>query len=480
MPRTILVFGASGYIGQHLVSELSQRGYTVRAVARRIERLQKLQLPGVTCYSVDLEKTTDVARLLNGVDTVYYLVHGMGESKDFIKHERRVAENVRDALLITPVKQLIFLSSLQAPEHEQSPHLRARQLTADILRSAEVPVSELRAGIIVGAGSAAFEVMRDMVYNLPVLTPPRWVRSRTTPIALENLLFYLVELLNHPSPEHRVFEAAGPEELTYQQQFEHFMAVSGRHRPLIPIPLPTSWISVWFLNVITSVPPTIAKALIQGLKHDLLAGDRTLRALIPQQLIPFDEAVRRTLEEEKKLANSSDWGYDAQAFARWRPEYGFFAKQAGFTVQTSASLSALWQVVNRLGGKEGYFFGNVLWKTRAAMDLLVGHRLAKGRPERAMLQVGDTVDSWKVIIVEPEKALTLLFGMKAPGLGRLSFTMVDKGTHRELDVRAWWHPHGMPGLLYWLLMIPAHLFIFRGMARRITRLAEEATGKSAQ
>lgn len=480
MPRTILVFGASGYIGQHLVSELSQRGYTVRAVARRIERLQKRQLPGVTCYSVDLEKTTDVARLLNGVDTVYYLVHGMGESKDFIKHERRVAENVRDALLITPVKQLIFLSSLQAPEHEQSPHLKARQLTADILRSADVPVSELRAGIIVGAGSAAFEVMRDMVYNLPVLTPPRWVRSRTTPIALENLLFYLVELLNHPSPEHRVFEAAGPEELTYQQQFEHFMAVSGRHRPLIPIPLPTSWISVWFLNVITSVPPTIAKALIQGLKHDLLADDRTLRALIPQPLIPFDEAVRRTLEEEKKLANSSDWGYDAQAFARWRPEYGFFAKQAGFTVQTSASLSALWQVVNRLGGKEGYFFGNALWKTRAAMDLLVGHRLAKGRPEREMLQVGDGVDSWKVIIVESEKALTLLFGMKAPGLGRLSFTMVDKGTHRELDVRAWWHPHGMPGLLYWLLMIPAHLFIFRGMARRITRLAEEATGKSAQ
>ncbi len=255
------------------------------------------------------------------------------------------------------------------------------------------------------------------------------------------------------------------------------MAVSGRHRPLIPIPFPTSWISVWFLNVITSVPPTIAKALIQGLKHDLLADDRELRALIPQKLITFDEAVRQTLEEEKKLVNSSDWGYDEHAFARWRPEYGYFAKQAGYTVKTPASLAALWQVVNRLGGREGYFFGNILWKTRAAMDLLVGHKLAKGRPAHARLKTGDSVDSWKVIIVEPEKQLSLLFGMKAPGLGRLSFTLVDKGDHRELDVRAWWHPHGMPGLLYWLLMIPAHLFIFRGMARRIARLAEEITGK---
>nr|WP_263450126.1 SDR family oxidoreductase [Klebsiella grimontii] len=472
-----MVLGASGYIGQHLVKRLSEQGFTVLAAARQIDRLKKQHLPGVECYSLDLNQPDALPALLAQTDTLYYLVHGMGEGGDFIRHERRVALNVRDALRETPVNEVIFLSSLQVAEQEQSDHLRARQITGDLLRESGVPVAEVRAGIIVGAGSAAFEVMRDMVYNLPVLTPPRWVRSRTTPIALENLLYYLLRLLDHPSHEHRVFEAAGPETLSYQQQFIRFMAVSGKRRPLIPIPFPTSWISVWFLNVITSVPPTTAKALIQGLKHDLIADDRALRALIPQPLIAFDEAVRRTLKEEEQLVNSSDWGYDAQAFARWRPEYGYYPKQAGCTVNTSASSGALWEVINQIGGKEGYFFGNVLWKTRGAMDLLVGHRLAKGRPERAYLQTGDAVDSWKVIIVEPEKQLTLLFGMKAPGLGRLSFTLRDKGDHRELDVRAWWHPHGMPGLFYWLLMIPAHLFIFRGMARRIAHLAEQITIK---
>jgi uncharacterized protein YbjT (DUF2867 family) len=478
VPQPILVLGASGYIGQHLIQALSQQGHEVRAAARQLARLQKQQLPGVTCHEIDLSWPEDLPSLLKGVDTLYYLVHSMGETGDLVAQERQIALNVRDALRDVPVRQVIFLSSLQAKETSESHHLKARQLTGDLLRDAGVPVTELRAGIIVGAGSAAFEVMRDMVYNLPVLTPPRWVRSRTTPIALDNLLHYLLELRQHPSSQHRTFEAAGPEVLSYQQQFEQFMRVSGVHRPLIAIPLPTRLISVWFLQVITSVPPTIARSLIQGLKHDLLADDTALRELIPQPLIPFDDAVKRTLQDEEKLANSSDWGYSPQAFARWRPDYGYFPKQAGFTVKTTASLTALWDVVNQIGGKERYFFGSPLWQIRAALDRLFGHRLAKGRPAHAHLQVGDQVDSWRVIIAEPEEQLALLFGMKAPGLGRLCFTLTDKGKHRLLDVRAYWHPHGMPGLIYWMLMIPAHLFIFRGMAQRIARLAEQSAEKN--
>lgn len=247
VPQRILVLGASGYIGQHLVHTLSQQGHQILAAARHVDRLAKLQLANVSCHKVDLSWPDNLPALLQDIDTVYFLVHSMGESGDFIAQERQVALNVRDALREVPVKQLIFLSSLQAPPHEQSDHLRARQATADILREANVPVTELRAGIIVGAGSAAFEVMRDMVYNLPVLTPPRWVRSRTTPIALENLLHYLVALLDHPASEHRIFEAAGPEMLSYQQQFEHFMAVSGKRRWLIPIPSPPAGFRCGFL-----------------------------------------------------------------------------------------------------------------------------------------------------------------------------------------------------------------------------------------
>lgn len=175
MPQRILVLGASGYIGQHLVRTLSQQGHQILAAARHVDRLAKLQLANVSCHKVDLSWPDNLPALLQDIDTVYFLVHSMGEGGDFIAQERQVALNVRDALREVPVKQLIFLSSLQAPPHEQSDHLRARQATADILREAGVPVTELRAGIIVGAGSAAFEVMRDMVYNLPVLTPPRWV-----------------------------------------------------------------------------------------------------------------------------------------------------------------------------------------------------------------------------------------------------------------------------------------------------------------
>lgn len=471
-PQRILVLGASGYIGQNLIPHLIEQGHDITAAARRIEWLQEQNWPQVNCQYVDVYQPETLAAALWDIDAVYYLIHGMGDGDDFIEKERQAAEHLRDALRSSSVKQVIFLGALQ-PDGDSSPHLVARKLTGEILRQSGIPITELRASIIVGPGSAAFEIMRDMVYNLPILTPPRWVRSKSSPVALENLLVYLADLLEHPAEENRIFDVAGPEYISYQTLFERFITISGKKRWLIPIPLPTRFISVWFISMITSVPTSIARALIQGLNHDLPADGKPLQALIPQTLQTFDQAVTATLKREEEVVDSADWGYDPEARARWRPGYGFYPKQAGYSLKTSASSQALWHTVQQLGGKEGYFYANILWQIRARMDDMIGNRVVYGRPERDTLAVGDLVDGWKVITIKPQRLLALLFGMKAPGLGRLAFTIKDHGDHRTLDVRAWWHPAGFSGLLYWFAMMPAHLFIFRGMARRIVRLAEE-------
>ncbi len=470
--QRILVLGASGYIGQNLIPQLIKQGHQVVAGARRIDWMLSQGWTDTHCIYVDLHDPETLDNVMKDIDVVYFLVHGMADQSNLIEHERIAARNVQKALDDSEVKQVIYLSALQHG-HTYSPHLIARRLTGEILRESKVPVTEIRAAIIVGSGSAAFEIMRDMVYNLAILTPPRWVRSKSSPIALENILFYLTELITHSSTEDRIFDAGGPEYISYQELFKRFIKISGKRRLLIPVPIPVSMISVHFISLITSVPPGIAKELIQGLQHDLPADDSKLKKLIPQQLTSFDDAVRNTLAQETDAINNADWGYDPDAKKRWRPGYGFYPKQAGETLGTIASSESLWHVIQQIGGKDEYFYANFLWKIRAVMDDMMLNKVKYGRPDRSELEIGDMINGWKVINLEPNKQMTLLFGMKAPGLGRLTFTIHDSGNRRSIDVRAWWHPAGFCGLLYWFAMMPAHLFIFKGMAKRISQLAFE-------
>lgn len=465
--RKVLVLGSTGYIGSHLVPALLSEGHSVLASSRSMAALDQRPWrhhPNLEVVQLDLAQDSNILPLLKGIDVVYYLVHGMASGNDFYHYELAMAHKISRALAQSTVSRIVYLGAT-LPDSELSPHLAARKATGDILRDSGKQVIELRAGIIIGSGSAAFEVMRDIVCNLPVITTPVWVRSQSYPIALATMVSYLSKLIDAPFSGSRILNAKGPQAISYEEQMRRFARVINKRILLLKIPFLTPRISAMWLGVVTSVPKPIAAALIDGLRHDLTQTTDDIAAHMTVPLMTFEQAVEQALSEESDVVKNDIWGFDADAVARWHKDYGYYPKQAGYTVETDASAASLWRSIQNVGGEDGYFFGDALWTLRAYMDAAIGgEALKKRRPEAETLAVGDYIDSWKVIKCEPFQHLSLLFGMKAPGLGRLEFTVTDLGEKRQLDIRAWWHPAGFRGLLYWFAMMPAHLFIFRGMA----------------
>ena len=473
-PSRVLVFGASGYVGRHLVPGLLGEGRHVRVSARDPRVLQARDWPDVEIVSADALLPETLAPALHGVDVAYYLVHSMAAGRDFGRLDREAASNFAAAAADARVRRIVYLGGL-VPEGAQSEHLASRRETGDMLRAGSVPVIEIRAGIIVGPGSAAFEVMRDLVYHLPLMITPRWVRAKSPPIALDNLLQYLLRLPWLDQVVEGIFEAAGPETLTYQEMMCVLAQVGGRKPPLIvPVPVLSPQLSAYWLRFVTSVPTNVARALIGGLKHDFAANDADLRRLVPQRLLSFRESVAAVFEAERQSTVTARWTEGAFAMRSHRIDYAFYAKRASGTAETWASPNAVWRIVSSVGGDNRYFFLDGLWTLREAMDWAAGGPgLKRGRRHPTELRVGDRVDSWKVIGLEPERRLTLGFGMKAPGAGALEFVLqpVDGGG-TQVTATAYWHPAGVRGLLYWYSLEPAHRIIFKGMTQEICRRAE--------
>ncbi len=478
-PATALVFGASGYIGTNLVPRLVREGWRVRAAARNPKVLQA-RCDDPTWRSVDLVagdalQPETLATALAGVDIAYYLVHSMAAGRDFGQLDLQAAENFARAAAAAGVRRIVYLGGL-VPKGADSEHLVSRKETGDKLREGAVPVIELRAGIIVGPGSAAYEVMRDLVYHLPVMVTPRWVRSKSSPIALANLLEYLVRVAMLPQAEGGIFDAGGPQYMSYAEMMRAFGEVIGSKPRLIAVPVLTPKLSSYWLALVTTVPASIARALIGGLKHDIPADDARLRALVPQQLLTFKDAVAAALAAEKAHKVAARWTEGALMFRGGRHDYAFYAKRAAGSAVARATPAAIWNIVTRLGGDVGYYYAAPLWKIRAWIDWLAGGPgLTKGRRHPSDLRIGDTIDYWTVMALEPERRLTLDFGMRAPGAGVIEFEIepVD-AEHTRVTVTAYWHPQGVWGLLYWYALVPAHLFIFKGMTREIARRAERA------
>lgn len=471
-----LVFGASGYIGTNLVPRLLAERWQVRACARNRKVLDARAWPDVQLAEADALNPDTLPAALAGIDVAYYLVHSMAAGRDFGRLDLTAADNFARAAAHAGVRRIVYLGGL-VPRDADSEHLVSRAQTGDRLRAGKVPVTEIRAGIIVGPGSAAYEVMRDLVYNLPLMVTPRWVQSKSSPIALANLLEYLVRIAILPAAEGRIFDAGGPEYISYATMMRQFGEVVGKRTLIIPVPVLTPTLSSYWLALITTVPANIARALIGGLKHDIPARDDELRALVPQKLLPFRESVIAALDAEKAHAVAARWTEGALMFRGGRHDYAFYAKRASGSAVANASAAAVWDIVTQLGGSNGYFYANVLWRLRAWMDWLVGGPgLSRGRRHPTELRVGDTIDYWTVLALEPQKRLTLNFGMKAPGNGVMEFE-IEPLNEREtrVTVTAYWHPAGVWGLLYWYVLAPAHRFIFKGMTRAIAHRAQGAS-----
>jgi len=352
-----LVFGASGYIGTHLVPRLLAAGKCVRASARNVAVLEARGWPDVACVSADALKPETLRAALQGVDVAYYLVHSMAAGRGFGALDREAARNFGAAAAAAGVRRIVYLGGL-IPAHARSEHLRSRAETGDVLRASGVPVTELRAGMIIGPGSAAYEVIRDLVNHLPVMVTPRWVKSVSTPIALDDLLAYLVAVADIDAAAGKILDAGGPDTVTYAAIMRCYGDLVGRHPLIVPVPVLTPRLSSYWLRLVTTVPVGIAQALVEGLEHDFVAHDDELQRLVPRARLGLEDAIRAAIEADRQHAVIARWVEGSIACRNFRPEYAFYAKREGATAHGDVDAERVFATVCTIGGEDGWFYAN--------------------------------------------------------------------------------------------------------------------------
>lgn len=478
--RVILLTGATGYIGGRLVPRLLEAGCQVRCLVRDPARLQgRPWLQRVEVVVGDCLRAETLAAAMEGVGVAYYLVHSMGAGQDFGNRDALAAANFAATARTAGVQRIIYLGGLGDPASGLSEHLRSRQETGAILREAGVPVTEFRAAVIVGSGSLSFEIIRYLTERLPVMICPRWLTTHTQPIAIRNVLDYLVAALETPASAGCIVEIGGAEVITYGAMLRGYACARGLKRWLIPVPVLTPRLSSYWVHLVTPVPSVIAGPLIRGLRNDVVVRSDSARELFPQ-IQPFDypTAVRLALANLDTGQVETAWT-DALASSQGDTRPVELVTQEGIILErrrrvVRASPAATYRAFARLGGATGWLYLNWTWVLRGFVDrLLGGVGLRRGRRDPKDVRVGDAVDFWRVEAVEPNEMIRLRAEMKVPGRAWLEFQVeaLDSTTSR-LSQTAYFVPHGLSGLLYWYLLYSVHSLIFSGLARRLARLAE--------
>ena len=486
----ILITGATGYIGGRLVPQLLERGYRVRCLARDVRRLSGRgwdEDPRVEIVRGDVLDPVSLASAMQGCSAAYYLVHSLlaGEAA-FESRDRVAATNFAAAAETAGLERIIYLGGLGHKADKLSPHLESRHEVGDVLREGAVPVTELRAAMIVGSGSASFEMLRSLVHKLPVMVCPRWVEVRTQPIAIRDVLAYLIGCLEVPATANQTYDIGGPDVLTYREMMMRFATILGTKRWIMVVPVLTPRLSAYWVNLMTPVNAGMAFALIESLQYETVCEEGKILDLVPIPRTGFENACRWALDKVNQNAVETRWTnaslpnwVERPASVAFSPQGSPIHNQQRFEADVPAAV--LFDRVRRVGGQVGWYYADFLWKIRGWMDRAIGGvGLRRGRRDPVAVRTGDAIDFWRVEDFVAGHRLLLHAEMIVPGDAWLEFRVEPIGEDRsELIQTAYFKPLPFWGRAYWHACFPLHLFVFQGMARGIVHAAERGEPRPA-
>ncbi|SNR80283.1 SDR family oxidoreductase [Actinacidiphila glaucinigra] len=489
MSLTCLVTGATGYIGGRLVPELLEAGHRVRCLARTPGKLRDHPWAGeVEVVKGDVTDPDSVAAAMEGVDVAYYLVHALGSGRDFERTDREAAEVFGSRARAAGVRRIVYLGGLTpagVPERELSPHLRSRAEVGRVLLTSGVPTAALRAAVIIGSGSASFEMLRYLTERLPVMVTPRWVGTRIQPIAVRDVLRYLVGCATLPPEVSRAFDIGGPDVLTYRAMMLMYAEVAGLPpRLIVPVPVLTPRLSSHWVGLVTPVPAGIARPLTESLRYEVVCRDHDIARWVPdpaEGMIGVEPALRLALQRIREANVVTRWSSASVPGAPsdplpTDPDWAGGSLYCDHRTRiVDASPEALWRVIEGIGGDNGWYSFPPAWAVRGWLDRFVGGvGLRRGRRDAAHLRAGDSLDFWRVEEIEPGRLLRLRAEMRLPGLAWLELSAGRDGAGRTVyGQRALFHPRGLAGHAYWWSVSPFHSVVFGGMARNIAAAARE-------
>lgn len=485
----VAVIGATGYVGGRLVPELLDAGHEVRCLARTPARLDSVEWRSeVEVMTADVLDRDTLDGVFDGIEAVYYLVHAMGQGGDFEESDRTGAENARSAAEAAGVSRIVYLGGLGEDDPEQlSDHLASRHEVGTVLAAGSVPVTELRAAIIIGSGSASFEMLRHLVEVLPAMICPRWVtRTKCQPIGIADVLHYLVAVIEIPEAAGEILEIGGPDVLTYRDMMDRYATVAGlKRRLIIPVPVLSPRLSSHWVNLVTPLPYGLARPLVDSLINDVVVSpERDIARLVDHTPYALDTAIERALAVVGDLQLKTSWmdsarGNTSAAPMPQDPDWaGGTIYEATQEATSTATPEALFATVSGIGGERGWYAANFLWTVRGGLDKIIGGvGMRRGRRHPDQLRVGDALDFFRVEAYEHPSLLRLRAEMKVPGDAWLEWRITtDESGASQLRQLARFHPRGVAGRAYWWVLLPIHKIIWKQLVERLALRAESSTG----